>query len=155
MKFLKSKFYILLFSIFISVIVLLIFEPILTADTLIFPYAVHPFDIVNSFPKLWNYIKISYCVNLFISTFFILNSISIFFKFNKIPKINKNTKSSNIDNTQRNDGFSLLIGNNSNTDEQVFIPEKGLYQNILITGTIGSRQNKFSYVSIIRSINEI
>lgn len=152
MKFLKSKFFVLLFSIFISIIILLVFEPILTADTLIFPYAVHPFDIVNSFPKLWNYIKIAYCVTLFISSFFILNSINIFFKFNKVPKTNKKPKSNNI--VEKNN-FSLLIGNNANTYEKVFIPEKGLYQNILITGTIGSRKNKFSYVPIVKSINEI
>ena len=33
--------------------------------------------------------------------------------------------------------FSLLIGNDEKNNK-IFIPEKGLYQNILVTGTIGS-----------------
>ena len=39
--------------------------------------------------------------------------------------------------------FNLLIGKISSSQEEVYICEKSLYQNILITGTIGSRQNQF------------
>ena len=34
--------------------------------------------------------------------------------------------------------MSLLIGENANTRELIYLPEKSLYQNILITGTIGT-----------------
>jgi len=47
----------------------------------------------------------------------------------------------------------LLVGINSDNQKQVFIPERGLYQNVLVTGTIGSRKNKFSNVSIFRTID--
>lgn len=151
MKFFKLKFFIFLFSILISISFLIIFEPILTAKSLIFPYSIHPFDIVKNYPKVWFYIKIIYCFTLFVTSFLALNSISIFFNLNEIPNTHKSiVKSSN----EKDNTFSLLIGNDSNTQNKVFIPEKGLYQNILITGTIGSRKNKLCYVSTIKSIDE-
>ncbi len=137
MKFFKIKFFILLFSIFISIVILVIFEPILTADTLIFPYSIHPFDIVKSYPQVWYNIKVIFCINLFISNFLILNSMSIFFKFNK--HINLKKPKLNVVYPQNLSRINLLIGTNSKTQEKIFIPEKGLYQNILVTGTIGSR----------------
>lgn len=52
------------------------------------------------------------------------------------PKIKKKeNKMQNIDN--KND-LSILIGYDENTKEKVYLPESGLYQNFLITGTIGS-----------------
>ena len=61
--------------------------------------------------------------------------MSVFFKFTK----HINSKKSKLLHTQDNSNFRLLIGTNSITQEKIFIPEKGLYQNILVTGTIGSR----------------
>ncbi|MFQ8987284.1 MAG: hypothetical protein ACLR6T_01095 [Intestinibacter sp.] len=34
--------------------------------------------------------------------------------------------------------MELLIGQNEKTKELIYLPEKSLYQNILITGTIGT-----------------
>lgn len=53
------------------------------------------------------------------------------------------------------DTIKLLIGTNSESKENIFITEKGLYQNILVTGTIGSRQNKFCNVSFFKTANGI
>ena len=46
------------------------------------------------------------------------------------------TKQKNISNTCNH--LQLLIGFNENSKSNVYIPESGLYQNFLITGTIGS-----------------
>ncbi len=143
MKFFKAKFFVVLFSIFISIVLLIIFKPILTAKSLIFPYAIHPFDIVKQYPTIWFYIKIIYTINLFIANFLILNSISNFFGLKNIPE----KKPQKVNTISDKSAFSLLIGNKSGTLEKVSIEEKGLYQNILITGTIGSRENKFFNVS--------
>ncbi len=150
MKFFKLKFFILLFSIFISVIILTIFEPILNADTLIFPYSLHPFDIAKNYPQIWYNTKVIFRINLFISDFLILNSISTFLKFNKHLKVKKKNKVISVENIS---SFNLLIGINSDTQEKIFIPEKGLYQNILVTGTIGSRKDKFCNVSFTKAID--
>ncbi len=151
MKFFKTKFFIIIFSFFISIIFLIIFKPILTAKDFIFPYSVHPFNIAKNYPKVWFYIKIVYCINLFIANFLVINSIHTFFK------INKNSHPPNIIEplqTQCENNFKLLIGLNSKNKENVYITEKGLYQNILVTGTIGSRQNEFSDVSSSQPVNE-
>lgn len=149
LKFLKSKFFILLFSIFISIILLIIFKPILTAQDVTFPYSIHPFSISKSYPTVWLYIKIIYFLNLFIVNFLFVNSITSYFKFNKKSKITNTNKKETIES---DDNIRLLIGDNSETKEKIFISEKGLYQNILVTGTIGSRQNKFCNVSIFKAI---
>ncbi len=38
----------------------------------------------------------------------------------------------------KNNELSLLLGKNIYTNEKIYLPEKSLYQNILITGTIGT-----------------
>ena len=55
-----------------------------------------------------------------------------------IKKQKRQKKSSRPIISTCNTDFNLLLGINNNNDK-VYIPEKGLYQNILITGTIGSR----------------
>ncbi len=136
LKFLKTKFFILLFSVFISIIFLTIFKPILTAKDVIFPYSIHPFNISKDYPKIWLYIKIIYCSNLFIVNFLFINSIASFFRINRNQKIINIKKTKNIECI---DCIKLLVGTNSENKEKIFISEKGLYQNILVTGTIGSR----------------
>ena len=147
MNFIKSKLIVFLITTSIFVVFLLFLIPILSTNSLIFPYSVHPFDIVKSFPKLWLYIKVIYCVNLFITIFLITNSIYIHFKYNKI-----NTKKTNYNSIKTdyedNNSFNLLIGTNYINNDKIYVSEKGLYQNILVTGTIGSRKNKFCNVSI-------
>lgn len=137
LKFLKTKFFIFLFSIFISIVFLIIIKPILTAENVIFPYSIHPFNIAKDYSKAWFYIKFTYCLNLFIVNFLMLNSIISFLKINKKPKTNNAIDPlDSIDNTTT---LKLLIGTESENQKKVFITEKGLYQNILVTGTIGSR----------------
>jgi len=136
-------------SIIFTVLVLIFFLPILTTKNLIFPYSIHPFDIAHAYPKSWFYIKIFYCFSLFITILLTLNSISIFLKFKKKTKkkdlLNEDFISKN--------NLNLLVGINPNNQKQIFITEKGLYQNILVTGTIGSRQNKFRVISIFKAIS--
>lgn len=86
----------------------------------------------------------------------ILNIVSIivsysFFFYSLYSKIfsNNSKKFSNITNINNMviDKHSLSLGTNLETNLPAIIPEKGLYQNILITGTIGTRKNFFGYVS--------
>ena len=149
MKISRKILIILLLSIVFTFLILMFFLPILTSKNLIFPYALHPFDIAHDYPKAWFYMKIFYCISLFITVLLTLNSVSIFFKFKK-----KHKKKESLDEDLINkNNLNLLVGTNSDNQKQVFIPEKGLYQNILVTGTIGSRQNKFCNVSLFRTIN--
>ena len=152
MKLLKTKFIVFLLALLFSTLFLLFFKPILTADSLIFPYSVHFFDIANDYPKVWLCIKLIYCFNLFITIFLIFNSVSIHFKFNKTNVKNKCFKNNSI-SLQNANSFNLLVGTNSINNEEIYIPEKGLYQNILVTGTIGSREDQLCNVSASKSNN--
>lgn len=137
-KFLLNFFIYLLSLAFFSKLQLICFSSIFNAKHLIFPYAIHPFDICSLYPNTWNFIKKSYLVvfafSYTIIYFYIVLRFFNFFHF-KIPKISKyskKTRSVNIDTS-----LKLKIGN-STQNIPIFITEKGLFQNLLITGTIGS-----------------
>ncbi len=148
MKIFRKTLILLILSIFFTFLILMFFSPILTAKSLIFPYSIHPFDIASDYPKPWFYIKIFYCFSLFITVFLTLNSLSIFFNIKK----KKTNKKDIIDEFLIDESnLNLLVGINQDTQKEIFITEKGLYQNILVTGTIGSRKNKFFNVSIFRA----
>ena len=142
MQFLKHYFIVLFISLFLFLIIINIFNPIFNAKELIFPYSVTKFDIISKYPKAWFYIKLFYLITCFFNLFLFVNSIFkyILIKSSKIKKKNQNKINIDFGN------FNLLLGFDSNNNK-VYIPEKGLYQNILVTGTIGSRQNCFLFIS--------
>ena len=108
-----------------------IFKVIYISNTIIIPYAVNPFNICDEQPVIWNIIKYSSIIFYIFSQFIIFLWLSkrIFHKKLKKEEIKKEIFPSL--------NLSLLIGFN-NKNENILIPEKSLYQNILITGTIGS-----------------
>ena len=108
-----------------------ILKPIFQAQELIITYGLKPFDICESNAKLWQYIKIIYII-----TFFTSNLICSNFVYNKIPIKKKIEK--HLDTKNKDDKLKLLIGYNQKTKEKIYIPKSGLFQNFLITGTIGS-----------------
>lgn len=135
---LKHKIFFCLFFLFISCFFgIIIFYPIYFSKEIIITYGIHPFDICSKNPLLWKYIKIififTYIFSNIIFSIFIYNKFlfNIFYKKNIK---NKNCKK-NINNNISN--LNLLIGKDFN-NTNIYIPENGLYQNFLITGTIGS-----------------
>ena len=129
----------MLFFLISSFISINIFSPIFTSQEIIITYGIHPFDICSTNPQLWKLIKITYIICFIFSNFifshFIYSRIIIklpFFRTKPKPKkafINSPSGSSN--------SLALLIGKD-NSNNKIYIPESGLYQNFLITGTIGS-----------------
>jgi hypothetical protein len=109
--------------------ILFILKPIFLASYLIFPYAIHPFKIIN--PILF-YLKIFYLICYFVSHFVLFDFI-----FSNLFRNTKKKKFKHI-NQKTPENFSLLIGFSQSQNLPVYIEDKGLYQNILITGTIGS-----------------
>ena len=123
------------------------FYSIYTAEELIIPYGLQPFDICSKNPVLWKYIKIIHILSFTFSIIIIINFFfsKFFQKFlksekikSKIPKTNSilSTKQKNMFNTYYS--LQLLVGFDKTTKSNIYIPENGLYQNFLITGTIGS-----------------
>ncbi len=138
----KKIFHKLLFFVFTFpiafLLMLIVFYPIFTANSLIFPYAIHPFDIVAVYPDTWNFIKKFYLFTFVISYFILFNKFFniLSLNFEKFSKKMISVKKRSSSEKKYNEEISLLIG--IAKDGPVFISEKGLYQNILITGTIGT-----------------
>ena len=117
------------------------FYPIYTAKEIIISYGIHPFDICTKNPQLWKQIKVIY---VFISIFselmisiFLYNRLILKLKFLK-KSTSKNHKQTTHSKNNFATDLNLQIGLDEETNSKVFIPESGLYQNFLITGTIGS-----------------
>ena len=92
---LKKIIYILL-GFFLSCLLFLciltfLFLPILTTDSLIFPYALNPFDICKLYPDTWYIIKILYFCSFIlcylIIYIYIINKFNFFIKMQNIKLI--------------------------------------------------------------------
>ena len=124
----------ILFSLFFSAISFLvywcIFNPIYYSEIITISFAVHPFNICEDQPLLWNIIKNSSVI------FYLFSNLILFiFISTKIIRKKRKNKIKKIHNNQN--GLTLLVGKDL-AENEIYIPEKSLYQNILITGTIGS-----------------
>ena len=135
-KFFITIFFIILFYPIFLFINYNFFKSIFNAQSLIFPYAIHPFDIIQIYPYTWVQIKKWYFITFSFSYFiFFYNTITFISFFIQFPKIN--LKKNRRKNTGKIDkSLKLLIGYDNN--EKLYLDEKGLYQNILVTGTIGT-----------------
>ena len=108
--------------------------PIFTSNNIIIPYGVTPFNICEKAPTTWHYIKTTYIISYIFSSIIISNSIySKFFK-----KLTSKKDTQKIVQPIEPNSLHLFVGKDAQTNQNIYLPEKGLYQNILITGTIGS-----------------
>ena len=116
-----------------------LFCPIFMAKEVIISYGVHPFDICSKNPDLWNLLKITYlicfCFSIFVLSHFIYVRILMRFSFFQTKSYRKQSEIPSIPFSKEN--LNLLIGEDS-SHHKIYIPSSGLYQNFLITGTIGS-----------------
>lgn len=153
----------IVFTIIFSIILFHVFKPIYTANELIISYGIHPFDICSKSPQLWKYIKTTFIFTSIFSNFLIGYFIYNRFLFNlysllKNLKSNTNSKKqSNLTVTNHSKNFqknplSLKIGQELYSNKIIYIPENGLYQNFLITGTIGSGKTSSAMYPFTRQL---
>ena len=88
-----------------SVFIYILFMPIFCAKSLIFPYAIHPFDICKEYPKIWQLIKKLYLITFLISYSIILIKIIRKFKFKFIKEKDTNI----IDDYELNNEINLIV----------------------------------------------
>lgn len=147
----KRFIFVLSFSVLLCCIGFCLFFPLYTSSTVIITYGLKPFNICTKEPDLWYIIKFvfiftyifsSIIISHFIYSFIIINFINFFkYLFSKIyPIICSPFKNSfsilNSSTISLNNPLELYIGDLNGS--KIYIPEKSLYQNILITGTIGT-----------------
>ena len=162
-----KKIFIFICSFILDILGIFIFKDIFYAKNIIIKYAINPFDICEKQPQLWNNIKLLFIFSYIISSIIINNNIFKIIKNikenneknskknnnyynknnqknirkNKITKNRKKLKNSidiiNFDENHEKK-LEICVGKIPEINEKIYIPEKGLYQNILITGTIGT-----------------
>lgn len=137
----KHCLFVLIVSSLLCLFILLFFLPIFKSSEIIIPYAIKPFNICEKSPTSWSILKIIYIFSCFFTCIifsnFILNTVSR--KPKRKLEFTKNIKLNEYE-------LNLYIGNDSATNQKIFVPEKGLFQNFLVTGTIGSgKTSSFMY----------
>jgi len=110
------------------------FLPIYNAEEIIISLGLRPFDICYDNPILWNYIKTSFVIFYIISNYILINTIIS--RFNLFKKCEHDE----VQAIEEKSDFplQLLIGKDIDSNKKIYIPESGLYQNFLVTGTIGT-----------------
>lgn len=114
---------------------------------MVVPYGLKPFDIATETPILWDVIKKIYIIAFVFSHVitYVFCYRRIFCKISKNLKKYKKIKIGEKNKQNPNSTFleekdlSLKIGIKEDILKEIYVPESGLYQNFLITGTIGSR----------------
>lgn len=132
--------YFLIFFIISTYFIVKTFYPIYVSEEIIITYGLHPFDICSKNPELWKYIKITFIITFLISDFSICNFIysRILINFNFFKNVSNKKRINNNYCKKNSEDLSLLVGHYKKENEKIYVPEAGLYQNFLITGTIGS-----------------
>ena len=128
-----------LFFVVSSYVTFHFFYPIFIAKEIIITYGIHPFDICSDNPELWQIIKLLYIICFIFSNFvvshLIYTRILMKFPFFQTKSTVQKTEMPLFSPTKNS--LHLLIGESS-LHNNIYIPESGLYQNFLVTGTIGS-----------------
>ena len=138
------------------IIMFLFFKEIFFSNNILIDFALHPFNICEKYPDLWKFIKISYLISFSITILVISNFIyAIIFNKGNIDKKIKNTDNLSLLNSDNisSEDLNLLVGKDL-SDNSIYISEKGLYQNILITGTIGSGKTSSAMYPFTRQLIE-
>lgn len=127
---------------------------VIYGNNIVFPYALNHFLIDIEYPEIWKYIKIYFFViNIFTPIIILIiynfkkyetwkylylknkKEESGFFKQDYIS--NSKIKEKKINGIIREKSLHILIGFDENKNA-IYLEEKALFQNILITGSIGT-----------------
>lgn len=151
----KKILFIIIFSLFFYFLGFYFFIPIYQLNSVIIPYGLYSYDICIEQPEFWNYIKLFFIISYFFSILIISNFIFNYFNnlFSKyfFPNYFKNKKCKKINNNIINNNLNIYIGKNEES-AKIFISEKGLFQNVLITGTIGSGKTSSAIYPIAKQL---
>ena len=125
------------FATLATIISFLIFANILNSKIIQASIGSYTLNIYPENKLLWNFIKHLFIITQIISS--LLISKYLFYKLN--PPKNHTDSNKSTKQQIKSSNLNLLIGTDINNNP-IILPENGLYQNILITGSIGSRKNQ-------------
>ena len=128
----KRFIFTIIYLTLISICFYQLFFPIYQATEIVVSFGLHPSDICYDNPLFWKYLKTSFIFFYIFSNLIILNSLISRLQIFETSTVLQDKKDNNISSLQ------LLIGKNILNQKNIYLPESGLYQNFLITGTIGT-----------------
>lgn len=127
------------------------FLPILSTNSLIFPYAITPFDICKTYPDIWKLLKLLYFICFFLSYLIIYSYIAINILKHKPHKKISNNLDLNIFDISK---VHLKIGETEN-HTICYIGEKRIISKYLSYWNYWKWKNFLCNVSIYKTINFI
>ena len=128
----KRFIFTIIYLTLISICFYQLFFPIYQATEIVVSFGLHPSDICYDNPLFWKYLKTSFIFFYIFSNLIILNSLISRLQIFETTTVLQDKKDNNISSLQ------LLIGKSILNQKNIYLPESGLYQNFLITGTIGT-----------------
>lgn len=132
-----------------------LFYSLFNAKEVIISYGIHPFDICSQNPQLWSLIKVSYIVcfifSILVGCHVFYSRILMNFSFFRGKDFDKQQETDFV--TTLKCDLNLLIGKDIN-GHKVYIPESGLYQNFLVSGTIGSGKTSSAMYPFTKQLME-
>ena len=136
MKILLRLFFTIYFAVFFSAVLLFFLVPVFEAENISYSVAFINVAITEKFPIFWHYIKYIYCGTCLLSFWILTNSLYSALCL-VISFLGKNHSKSPVVSFEKKSDLCVDIGRNSQ-NKLVSIPISGLYQNVLVTGSIGS-----------------
>ena len=113
---------------------IILFYSILSLDNISINLIFKELNLESETSNLWYYIKLWFSISYFITSILYSLKISRFISLLISKRLSLDKQKQEISS----DSLSLFIGNDFISGKPIYIPEKGLYQNMLITGTIGT-----------------
>ena len=117
----------------ISCIFSALFDAVFNSNDVIINLGFKEINIAKDYANVWYYIKIIFSISFILANIVYSNII-----YKTIEKIFLNKKVKPDKYLIKSDKLNLLIGNDEKTGKNIYVQETGLYQNFLITGTIGT-----------------
>lgn len=136
MKILVRLFFTIYFAVFFSAILLFFLVPVFEAENISYSVAFINIALTEKFPVSWHYIKYIYCGTCLLSFWILTNSLYSVLCL-AFSTFKTNHSKSPVVSYEKKSDLDVNIGRNSQ-NKLVSIPISGLYQNVLVTGSIGS-----------------
>lgn len=115
----------MIISIILTIIAMILFRKIYNTKNVKIEI-ISEINISTEYEKMWKIIKKSYPFTQIICCYLIITRISLKFEFKHVEKMDTY------------EGLQVLVGKEIKTNKKVYLKEKSLFQNILITGATGT-----------------
>lgn len=148
----NKAFFIFFFLILLIILNHSVFKSLYNSSSLTFNFINQNINISQEHFVFWHKFKTFYNLFFILSNIIILNYLYNFLSKNIFNITFNSSEEKTTHNDNLNSSISLFIGKDLTSDDDVYITNKGLYQNILITGGIGSGKTSSAMYPFTRQL---